>query len=406
MQYKAALTAHVFSGSTIPTSPRTGDWFLHTPTGRSVLLLYVGGAWRSVESFGTMTIYIDGASGTDGTNQGFGTGADAYATMQYAIDSIPGTVGGNVAINGAAGTYAEDVVINGKNYTGNYTITITGVMTVLDTLTSSASTQGSGSTQGTVVRSSGTWTSNQRQRKFIRFTSGANSGIVRLIDSNTTTTLTIADVWPGGAPGTDTFVVEEWATIIRSINVGTNQIGIVIEKIGTSAPAGSPGFQAQFGSSGTCRQFGATAAAGSPTYGNAANYGGKWIFDTCFLTNAADGERILIGDGGVTIVWRSIILPAGGSTNYGVLLEHAGVMQFANGCILDANGAAFAALVSTGMFTFASSGSLNRVRNASSAGIGAINGGHITHSQSGVHIVYSGNTADTYADAGSYSSIS
>ena len=93
------------NGTTLPTSPVNGQWFLHTPTGRSYLYQYYSGVWRAITSFGTTTIYVDSVNGADSQDKGYGTGTNAYKTLNYAFNQLPGTVTGSVNIYLAAGSY-------------------------------------------------------------------------------------------------------------------------------------------------------------------------------------------------------------------------------------------------------------------------------------------------------------
>lgn len=71
---------------------------------------------------GPTTIYV---SKTGSNTLGNGTQASPYATIQYAINSLPKNLGGNVAfINIGAGTYAEAVNVE---FFSNGRITFTGV---------------------------------------------------------------------------------------------------------------------------------------------------------------------------------------------------------------------------------------------------------------------------------------
>ncbi len=207
----------VASGGTLPTVNLTaGDLFLHNPTGRTYLMQYDGSTWRPILSYGSTTVYVNGASGSDTQNKGFGTGSDAYATIQYAIDQIPPSIGGNVTVNIAAGTYAATVVVAGKRGTGDYSITLQGALNTYEsgTTVDTGSVAGSGSTQGTVVCAAATFTANEIQNKLIRFTDATTTvalrGVIRLVDSNTTTTATIVGYWPAAPVNGDTFDVLDW----------------------------------------------------------------------------------------------------------------------------------------------------------------------------------------------------
>jgi hypothetical protein len=152
-KYKAIAMA-CDNGATTPSTPVAGQWFLHTPTGRNVLMMYSGTAWIPITSIGTMTMYVDGASGSNAIDKGGATGADAFATIQYAINTIPGQYTGSVTINVTAGTYAEDLVVRGKYPTGSYSITINGTLTAYETITSCTPVAGTAGQRGTITKAS------------------------------------------------------------------------------------------------------------------------------------------------------------------------------------------------------------------------------------------------------------
>lgn len=227
------------NGATVPAAPVAGQWFLHTPTGRSVLLMYDGSNWIPIISLGTMTVYVDKTDGTDAVDKGGAVDAGAVKTVQYAVNLIPGLIGGDVAVNCTGESYGESLIIQGKNAAGNYSITISGSMTQLDSLSAVAgSVQGGGATQGTVVAAAASFVAGARANKLVRFTSGVNNGYYHIIDSNTTTTLTIADMWEGGAPAnTDTFVTEDWGTTITSVTIYNAGAPIVLDRLNTVVTA-------------------------------------------------------------------------------------------------------------------------------------------------------------------------
>src|SRR3989304_7400461 len=125
--YKAVALA-CDNGATLPTSPVTGQWFLHTPTGRKVLMMYDGSAWQPVWNMGAATMYVNGTSGTDSQDKGFGTGTNAFATLQFAINQIAGLVSGNISIYRSSGTDTGNIIIQNKNFPGNYTLSIIGTL--------------------------------------------------------------------------------------------------------------------------------------------------------------------------------------------------------------------------------------------------------------------------------------
>jgi len=123
--YKAvAMTCD--RGTSFPSSPQTGQWFYRTDC---KCLFFYEGAWKPIVSFGDMVLYVDGTNGSDAPGQGFAPGSGATATIQYAINLIPPIVGGNVTVNIAAGTYAENLTITNRVIGPDYVIALVGALT-------------------------------------------------------------------------------------------------------------------------------------------------------------------------------------------------------------------------------------------------------------------------------------
>ena len=112
--------------NTIPSGAAIGDCFTLNVTGRLVQMSYNGSQWLPQVAYGSNTMYVNGTAGTDNQTQGYGTGTAAFKTIQYAIDQIPPVNTGDTVINIAGGIYYEPVTIQGKGYTGAYSITLQG----------------------------------------------------------------------------------------------------------------------------------------------------------------------------------------------------------------------------------------------------------------------------------------
>jgi len=67
---------------------------------------------KNLEVF-VRNVYVDGSLGTDSVNNGNSTGAGAFKTIQYALNSIPRMISNSITINIASGTYNESVNISG-----------------------------------------------------------------------------------------------------------------------------------------------------------------------------------------------------------------------------------------------------------------------------------------------------
>ena len=215
----------VDTGATVPTSPVTGQLFLHTPTGRKVLLQYDGSAWQPIQSYGTMTVYVDKTDGTDDLNHGTGVDANAFKTIVYALAALPPTVDGqvNIYINGE--TYTENVRISAKKMRQYSSINFRGTLSETASLTATGGNIGSGSTPAQV---NGTFTAGVYNAKLIEFTSGSNNGLKRVVGLTTTT-----ELWLDGAPlnaapaNGDTYKIYDWGTTISGETIiGPGQTGL------------------------------------------------------------------------------------------------------------------------------------------------------------------------------------
>lgn len=222
-----AAASVVASGSSFPSSPFAGEEFILVLGNRNILYRYNGTVWVSKCVNADTDFYINGTDGMDSPEKGFGVNFDAFKTVQYAIDQVPGELSGNVSIYISGETYNEDVVIQGKAYTGNHYIQIVGTVdTILAEVTAS------GGSMTTIVDSGAGWTVNAYQGKMVRITGGTGVGQICVVKSNTSDTITVAGSWyrsldtivtGGGIEGkgvapnaTSTFVVEDWLTTINS----------------------------------------------------------------------------------------------------------------------------------------------------------------------------------------------
>lgn len=215
----------VYSGSTVPASPATYQLFLHTPTGRKVLMQYDGTNWIPIISLGTMTVYVDATDGTDSIDKGGAVDSGAFATIQYAVDQVPGLFGGNVIININAETYNETVTIRGKAPTGNFTITLQGTLVSQETATADSMVQGTGATQGTLT-DTGAFAGDSYANLLVHV---ATLDEYRLIDSHTNNVLTIVGCFTGA--GAYVWTVYDWGTDIDRIDLGIGQKAVQVYDI-------------------------------------------------------------------------------------------------------------------------------------------------------------------------------
>lgn len=217
------------NGPTLPASPVNAQWFCHNPTGRKILYIYDGTAaeWVPIISIGTMTLFVDNTDGTDDLEHGFAIDSDAFKTVQFAINTIPGLYGGNVVINVNAETYNETVTIQGKNATGNFTIAIDGdgALIELKSAVADSMTLGSGASHGTLTHSVGAFAGLGRKLLYI-----VETDEYRIIELHTSTVLDIVGTF-SSVPGSKEYKVFDWGAVIDKVEVAANQSGIVFRGI-------------------------------------------------------------------------------------------------------------------------------------------------------------------------------
>lgn len=221
------------SGATVPAAPVAGSRFLHTPVGRSVLLIYNGASWNPVSNFGLMTVYVDKTQGTDGIDYGGAVDAGAFQTLQYAIDQIPALLLGNVVVNLNDEDYGETVTIRGKQLGGNYGVAVNGQLQVIVADTNmTGGSAGLLAARPTVIKAGAAWGGNAYRGMLCHFTSGGNNGEYRVIHSNTATTLQLCgDILPAGPVNGDRFTIEDWDTTVDSIEVMSGQKAVSLYDI-------------------------------------------------------------------------------------------------------------------------------------------------------------------------------
>jgi hypothetical protein len=316
------------SGSTLPAAPNDGQWFLHTPAGRSVLMQYVGGAWKALQGFGDVTVYVDGTLGTDAQDKGFGTGADAFLTPQYALDQCPKAVqNGDIIIYVAAGTY--DVSTLGLSITDFLVpVYFYGEYATLDSGTITSSTAGSRATgtRATMTDTSKAWTTDQWFKKFMTVTYlGVEYALP--IRSNTADTLTVSSQFSTNfTPPTGTYKIIEPTTIFTGTVTppGSRLVFVNYKQIVTF----------------TCISFNLPVAANS-LFGS--GIGADIIFEGCVIERDRQALSFFSARNTITIN-RSVINQYGsGGFNLG-----ASTAVVPNYCIFDCTTPSYAIVVSTG----------------------------------------------------------
>jgi hypothetical protein len=241
------------NGTTFPASPVVGQWFYRTDI--KTLFLYEA-AWKPIISFGAVTLYVDATNGTDGAGYGYGSGANAVKTINYALGLVPATNGGDVTINITAETYAEDVAVQGKGFSGPYSLKLKGTLVQNDAGTATSAdayamgAAGAGAIQAKLNDTAKAWTVNAYQNKVLEITGGTGYTSTAgeewknfyIIDSNTETQLVIVGEWKVATPNnTTTYKIKSFGAVIdggasraNCIRIN-NQKGLILENLSCKA---------------------------------------------------------------------------------------------------------------------------------------------------------------------------
>jgi len=384
------LEGQVQTGTTFPTSPTPtkGQGFCHAPTGRTIFYEYDGTNWIPVINIGAMTLYVDATDGTDQlTDHGTGVDGDAFATVQYAVDCIPGLVGGNVTIHINAEDYAETVTIQGKSLTGNFTITLQGTLVSQETATADSMVQGTGATQGTLT-DTGAFTGDSYANLLLHV---ATLDEYRIIDSHTNDVITIVGLF-GGA-GAYVWTVYDWGTSIARVDLAGGQQGIILKQLELTGVS-NIGFQAGSNSTGTLEEV-----LASTNIQTAAN-GSFELSRSCVTTALSTASIFCSWMGYIYMAYSKIV--ATHATGSGIWVLGGSVLVVRRGCIFDGD--------NTGLY------GVKCYDNSVASMIGTTSQGHprIRDWDTGVYvygggqatttnIVYSGNSvADETATAASF----
>lgn len=199
---------------------------------------------REFRTFSATTLFVD-STGND-SNACTSSGTAACLTINGALSKLPKIIQNNVTINVAAGTYAGFTV---SNFIGvapssaQVTFTVVGAManftpttgTATGTLTTAATNLNG---LGTLTDSGQAWTVDDLVGRFVRITSGAQSGQRRAILGNTATALEVVGLW-GTVPASGvTYVIESPSVTINSlitISGNTGPTTILLDSLETTS---------------------------------------------------------------------------------------------------------------------------------------------------------------------------
>lgn len=325
-------------GSTLPATPITNQIFLHTPTGRKILYQYDGSNWQAIQAYGTTTIYVD-STGTDSLNYGTGTGINAFATLNYAFNMLPLRGDDEATIYVASGNYTENHLWAGKDYT----VYLIGTITATH-LTATGGTKGSGATATQVT---GNFTVGQYDNKIVKFTSGNNTDLRRVVGQTTNTTLyMVGFALPANPLNGDTYDVEDWATTFSGYTdiysngagyVGVNAAGrgsIIFQHIkfytGSVVGSGSATLYTQEGTH-VIGQWCYVESNGNQFSVSATGYAHTILNSSVVKFSAAGGYAVYAEWEGVIDLDGARIIGSSNATDTGILASYMGLVNL-NAC--------------------------------------------------------------------------
>jgi len=379
----------ISTGATVPGSPTTGELFLHTPTGRKILLQYDGTNWCPVRAYGSTTLYVNETSGTDSIDKGSGTGTNAFATVQYAVNQVAPVSSGDVIIYITAETYSENVVITGKSFDGDYTLLLSGTLTEEDSATGVTPVVGATSTQGTVTDAA--FTSDAYDNFLCYFETDAE---YRVIDSQASTTLTMVGLCPSAT--SQDLTIYSAGTIITTLTL-INQKQVEVFGCSFVADSTTPAINITDHSSITL-----TACFGEPNdstaYAVVVSDNSYLVTYYCMIEEPStySHNASFRYNSHATLYGSKFLIGGGSGTNVSTTYNSTLWVDF--GTVIDGGQAAISGSYSATV-QFDGGGGYPRVRNATTYGL-TINFCSIGKG-TGV-VVFSGNGTDTYVVAATF----
>lgn len=358
------------------------------------------GGYDAVNHFAAVAPHSGHAKTTSAGTITVGAGKD-FATWQAAYNSINSVIVGDVEIVGDSGTYAESLMLGGRAASGDYHITFKAATTTTNvSTTATGGTAGAVTTQSTIVETGAGWTVDAYVGQWCEITSGALNGKIRLIESNTSDTLTLIGSYFNSAPANgDTF-------IIRSNNVNITGDALMnpttvehhFENIDVN---GFNGFQEKMVFT-ECKQ----------TISGFLEYYLELVgvqYYRCFF-DVQDGIAGLWSVTSTPTFFSCFILGANTTFEWGILAQGGGQVLYRCGTVIkNLVRGVWGELGGIVKFNWEPGGdpqsdnnTVNYVKN-NTTGVFAESGGHVSADVAGVQVAYSGNTTDTTADAASFS---
>ena len=312
----------------------------------------------------------------------------AKSTIQSGVDAIPGGVNCNTTVKISDDTFAEEVSIFGKTFSGSFTITLEGTLVLQESVTSATVSAGSGATQG-VATKVGAFAGDSYGDYLCYF---VTDEVYRVIDSHTNDALTLVGT-AASSTAQDIKILRVITTINGSgaLNVTNGQQSIFLVSIDFESSVSYSSVTIENNSTVTmnnCRMSKRVNVLGSNLY----------TYDSYIAWGTVTDRMLYVGSVG-NYEARRTKHATEASGKSGIVLELGSTLFFQNGSILDgfdASGPGIKANTNASLnFWSSSANGYARIRNCS-VGLTVDSGAQAIWTQptGAPQIVYSGNTAD------------
>lgn len=337
--------------------------------------LFTGGS-VTASTVGAVNLYVDATLGDDLNT---GTSDKPFKTIQAAVGAVPKYIKHKTIIHIGSGSfpgfYVEgfrfdhtDTTSLGDwlQFSGTLKTATLGAGTATGTATGGTAGTGFSSSWGTLVDSGNAWTTNALRGLLVEIVSGTGIGQIFPIDSNTSTTITIAGAWT--APnGTSTYAIRDWDTVINtsslfpvSYNFSTTSDRsaiVVVGNLGVIPGDGDIVFEKiKFGN----------PTGGCITHADQAEV----LMRNCRFANTS-GTCVNVALGQTRIQRSSAVVPAAG-TFLSMASTGVGIFNRLSNCVIENGTRGF--IAQAGELTVDSCSLLNQTQSAFS--IGFSSGGH------------------------------
>jgi len=330
------------------------------------------------------TIYVDADNGSD--TAGDGSEGSPFQTYEKALSTVRNVIadGVTITIHLKAATNAYTAVDTGRFCIGTGKLVIEGELSLQDSGTATSGTTSS------VTDTSKSWTSDQYANKLVKVTISGEE-YWRIIDSNSSDTLTLVGLLPESADGAD-YEIYDWGTTVEP---PLTLVQGVIEIRDLYVPSIKPG----------AKKVSITRCKGHATPDGYAVeiLSGIVVIDTYFAdinsssASPAISARHSLGPAQVTVYRTKLLGPA---PSWGGVMEFIGpvraIIKFGN--VIDGGGEQKGLYIKAGAFVGLycdqTGGAYDKhtIRNCGT-GIVAESSGGVTQ-LSTVNINFSGNTTD------------